>query len=162
MDDSTDPDVRAVVNPERADAVEQLTDEADVELIEPGTAGDVTQAVAEAGSDGADIVAAVGGDGTQRMVAEAVAGSDTDLAVVPAGRRNGLRRRCTDRACPQVARLRNRRPRPGDAVIAQGAAISVHWMGSVAVQCDGDAIDDVAEISYTVEPGAVGVRVPEA
>ena len=101
--------VRVVVNPHRADDVEDLlaathgtsgTSEtmdqstvADrIEVVRPDEADELTAVAARGIDDGADTVAAVGGDGTQRGVADAVAHTDAALAVVPAGTVNLLGR----------------------------------------------------------------------
>jgi diacylglycerol kinase (ATP) len=47
-----------------------------------------TKAAAKAVADGADIVVACGGDGTVRAASEALVGTDTALAVLPAGTAN--------------------------------------------------------------------------
>ncbi len=286
-------DVRAIVNPERTAAADELDQhtgaETDgvalgIEPVRPATADEIADAAEQAVADEVDVVAAVGGDGTQRTVAESIAGSDTDLAVVPGGTVNLLARilgvetipaaaeaidhgetrrldlaRCGDQAfllnsssgydaaviaatddrakrfgragfavvglaklltgrprhcrvtvddqpffdgsaltvlvlnvgqrgsprfklAPAAepddglldvvvirgrrrsvmralyARLCGRHPDPDDAVFAQGEAITVRWDSSVPVQCDGDATVPSAEISYTIEPGAVRVR----
>lgn len=56
------------------------------------TADEVTQAVGAAIDDGARRVAAVGGDGTISAAAAALAGTDVDLVVVPAGKFNHFAR----------------------------------------------------------------------
>jgi YegS/Rv2252/BmrU family lipid kinase len=55
-------------------------------VIHKGSAA--KQAAAKAAERGADIVLACGGDGTVRAAAEALVGTDTALAVVPAGTAN--------------------------------------------------------------------------
>jgi YegS/Rv2252/BmrU family lipid kinase len=83
---------RAIVNPERTDAADELTERADVSLDRPDAADEIAVAAQRAVDDGIEIVAAVGGDGTQRTVAESVAHTDSQLAVVPGGTVNLLGR----------------------------------------------------------------------
>jgi diacylglycerol kinase family enzyme len=84
---------RAVVNPERTDAADELVDRVDVDTEQPDDASEIEECAADAAVDpDVDVVAAVGGDGTQRTVAEALAGSDTELAIVPGGTVNLLGR----------------------------------------------------------------------
>ena len=84
---------RAVVNPERTDAADELDDRVDVDEERPEQADEIADRAAEAAADEeVDVVAAVGGDGTQRTVAEAIAGSDTEMAIVPGGTVNLLGR----------------------------------------------------------------------
>ena len=84
---------RAVVNPERTDAADELDERVDVEQDQPDRADELADHAADAAADDdVDVVAAVGGDGTQRTVAEAIAGSDTELAIVPGGTVNLLGR----------------------------------------------------------------------
>ncbi|MCB0966028.1 MAG: NAD(+)/NADH kinase [Ilumatobacter sp.] len=86
-------DQRAIVNPERTDAADELTDRTDIDLDRPERADELADRAAEAAADDdVDVVAAVGGDGTQRTVAEAIAGTDTELAIVPGGTVNLLGR----------------------------------------------------------------------
>ena len=86
-------DKRAIVNPERTDAADELEQRVDVDADEPDRADELAdRAERAAGDDHVDVVAAVGGDGTQRTVAEAIAGSDTELAIVPGGTVNLLGR----------------------------------------------------------------------
>ncbi len=94
MVDNGEDDVRAIVNPKRSEAADELADHVDVDadVIEPPTPDEISEAAEGAVADGADAVAAIGGDGTQRTVAEAVAGTDADLAVVPGGTVNLLAR----------------------------------------------------------------------
>jgi diacylglycerol kinase (ATP) len=82
-------ETRLIVNPERADLADELTDLADT-VDQPAEPGDLEDA-ARRGAD-ADVVAAVGGDGTQRTVAEVVSHGDASLVIVPAGTVNLLGR----------------------------------------------------------------------
>lgn len=95
-DADSDDNVRAIVNPERADAADELAEHTDADtaadVVRPPTADEIAEAAEQAVDDGVATVAAVGGDGTQRIVAEAIAGTDTDLAVVPGGTVNLLSR----------------------------------------------------------------------
>lgn len=86
--------VRAIVNPERADAVDELARHAatPAEVAQPNKPDELADAAMQAVDEGVDTVAAVGGDGTQRTVADAIAGSDSELAVVPGGTVNLLAR----------------------------------------------------------------------
>ena len=84
---------RAVVNPERTDAADELVDQVEVDTEQPDDPSEIAERAADAADDpDVDVVAAVGGDGTQRTVAEAIAGSDTELAIVPGGTVNLLGR----------------------------------------------------------------------
>jgi diacylglycerol kinase family enzyme len=87
------PRVVVVVNPERADVVDELLscleERADVEVVEPQD--DLVEAI-RAAADGADTVAVVGGDGSQEAAAAALAGTETVLGVVPGGTVNLLAR----------------------------------------------------------------------
>ncbi|MEQ9161417.1 MAG: diacylglycerol kinase family protein [Ilumatobacter fluminis] len=84
---------RAVVNPERTDAADELVDQVEVDTEQPDDPSKIAERAADAADDpDVDVVAAVGGDGTQRTVAEAIAGSDTELAIVPGGTVNLLGR----------------------------------------------------------------------
>jgi diacylglycerol kinase (ATP) len=86
------PEERAIVNPERTDAADELGELSDIAVERPATADAIADAADHAVDDGIGIVAAVGGDGTQRTVAESVAHTDTQLAVVPGGTVNLLGR----------------------------------------------------------------------
>lgn len=83
---------RAIVNPERTEAADELAERHDVSVERPDVADEIADAAETAIDDGVEIVAAVGGDGTQRTVAEAVAHTDSQLAVVPGGTVNLLGR----------------------------------------------------------------------
>lgn len=74
--------MRLVVNPERSDVAEEISDLADA-VERPDAPGDLEEAAQRAAD--ADVVGAVGGDGTQRTVAEAISHSGTSLLVVPSG-----------------------------------------------------------------------------
>ena len=64
---------RAVVNPERTDAADELVDRVEVDTDQPDDASEIEERAADAAADpDVDVVAAVGGDGTQRTVAEAL------------------------------------------------------------------------------------------
>lgn len=82
-------EMRLVVNPERSDVAEEISDLADA-VERPDAPGDLEEAAHRAAD--ADVVGAVGGDGTQRTVAEAISHSGTSLLVVPAGTVNFLGR----------------------------------------------------------------------
>lgn len=85
--------VKVVVNPERTEVVDELLalldGRADVDVVE---ADDDLVGSIRAAADGADTVAVVGGDGSQEAAAEALAGTETALGVVPGGTVNLLAR----------------------------------------------------------------------
>jgi diacylglycerol kinase (ATP) len=87
------PRVVVVVNPERSEVVDELLGlldgRADVEVVESDD--DLVGSI-RAAADGADTVAVVGGDGSQEAAAEALAGTETALGVVPGGTVNLLAR----------------------------------------------------------------------
>ena len=64
----------------------------DVEVLYTNAPGNATEISRKAALDGIDIVVAVGGDGTVNEVAAGLTGTDTALAIVPAGSGNGLAR----------------------------------------------------------------------
>ena len=64
----------------------------DVSSIWPDSALEARQKAAEAADAGFDVVAAMGGDGVVHHVANGLAGSETALAVIPAGTTNVLAR----------------------------------------------------------------------
>ncbi len=64
----------------------------DVEVVYTNAPGNATEISRKAALDGIDIVVAVGGDGTVNEVAAGLTGTDTALAIVPAGSGNGLAR----------------------------------------------------------------------
>lgn len=82
-------EMHLIVNPDRAGTAEEIADLA-AEVEQPGSPEELDAAARQAAD--ADVVGAVGGDGTQRTVAEAVAGGDASLLVVPAGTVNLLGR----------------------------------------------------------------------
>jgi diacylglycerol kinase family enzyme len=65
-----------------------LSSEFKVEVVETMRPGHGTEAAREAAADGFEVVAALGGDGTVNEVANGLAGTDTALAVLPAGLAN--------------------------------------------------------------------------
>jgi diacylglycerol kinase family enzyme len=85
--------VKVVVNPERSEVVDDLLalldGRADVDVVESDE--DLVGTI-RAAADGADTAAVVGGDGSQEAAAEALAGTDTALGVVPGGTVNLLAR----------------------------------------------------------------------
>ncbi|NOV98380.1 diacylglycerol/lipid kinase family protein [Isoptericola halotolerans] len=97
----TGPRIAVVVNPSKentdriVDVARRVCTEAalpeprfyETTVDDPGT-GQARAAV----SEGADIVVAAGGDGTVRAVAEALAGTDTPMGIIPAGTGNLLAR----------------------------------------------------------------------
>ncbi len=64
----------------------------DVEVVYTDAPGNATEISRKAAHDGIDIVVAVGGDGTVNEAAAGLTGTDTVLAIVPAGSGNGLAR----------------------------------------------------------------------
>ena len=65
-----------------------LSKDRDVEAIWPSSAGEAAAASARAAKEGADIVVAMGGDGMVHHVMQGLIGSNTALAIVPAGTTN--------------------------------------------------------------------------
>jgi len=86
--------IPAFVNPAagNVDAVDQALNKAGCYDVRPVTPDAVTQAVREAVAEGATRVAAVGGDGTVSAAAAAIAGTDVELVVIPAGTFNHFAR----------------------------------------------------------------------
>jgi diacylglycerol kinase (ATP) len=96
-------DLAIIVNPERAQAAEQLLDALErqptgaggasrsVEVLRPPDTAHLATAIAEVAGR-ADVVAVVGGDGSQRTAASVLAESGTALAPVPGGTVNLLAR----------------------------------------------------------------------
>ena len=64
----------------------------DVTAAWPDSADDARATAHRAASDGVEVVAAMGGDGVAHHVANGLAGSDTAMALVPAGTTNVLAR----------------------------------------------------------------------
>ncbi|HPS62306.1 MAG TPA: diacylglycerol kinase family lipid kinase [Bacteroidales bacterium] len=64
----------------------------DVSVVFTGHPGHATEISRRAASDGVDIVVAVGGDGTVNEVASGLVGTQTAMAILPAGSGNGLAR----------------------------------------------------------------------
>jgi diacylglycerol kinase (ATP) len=62
------------------------------EIVYTDAPGNATEISRKAAMDGFDIVVAVGGDGTVNETAAGLVGTDTALAIVPAGSGNGLAR----------------------------------------------------------------------
>lgn len=64
----------------------------EVEALWPGSATEATAAAIQAVEDDADIVVAMGGDGMVHHVAQGLIGTDTALAIIPAGTTNVVAR----------------------------------------------------------------------
>lgn len=64
----------------------------EVEALWPGSATEATVAAIQAVEDDADIVVAMGGDGMVHHVAQGLIGTDTALAIIPAGTTNVVAR----------------------------------------------------------------------
>ena len=62
------------------------------DIVETKSAKDASNIARKAVKDNVDIVVAIGGDGTINEVAEGIIGTDTALAVIPAGSGNGYAR----------------------------------------------------------------------
>lgn len=83
--------VNPVGDPEGADElIGLLSAEHDVRCIETTEDDPGTAMASELASDGASVIVACGGDGTVRAAAQALVGTDADLAVMPAGTGNLL------------------------------------------------------------------------
>jgi diacylglycerol kinase family enzyme len=65
-----------------------LATEFKLEMVETTRPGHATEAARQAAQDGVDVVAALGGDGTVNEVANGLAGTNSALAIVPAGLAN--------------------------------------------------------------------------
>jgi diacylglycerol kinase family enzyme len=65
-----------------------LATEFKLEMVETTRPGHATEAARQAARDGIDVVAALGGDGTVNEVANGLAGTNSALAIVPAGLAN--------------------------------------------------------------------------
>ena len=62
------------------------------EIVYTGAPGDATTISRQAAADGVDIVVAVGGDGTVNEIATGLVGTETAMAIVPAGSGNEIGR----------------------------------------------------------------------
>lgn len=91
-----------IINPisgmgKKTAVVQQIKDRLDKtrfspEFVYTDFAGHATEISRKAAADGVDIVAAVGGDGTVNETAAGLVGTETALAIIPAGSGNGLAR----------------------------------------------------------------------
>lgn len=85
-----------VVNPSAAGVSERLTDRTltalrrgfDLEAADTGAPGHATELASSAARNGFDFVLALGGDGTANEIANGLVGTETALALVPAGTNN--------------------------------------------------------------------------
>ena len=80
-----------------------LRDGFEVESEWPKTPADTRALSAEAAADGVEVVAAMGGDGVVHHVASGIAGTETALAIIPAGTTNVLGRLLRVPAKPKKA-----------------------------------------------------------
>jgi YegS/Rv2252/BmrU family lipid kinase len=92
-----------------------LASEFKLEMVETTRPGHATEAAREGAADGMDVIAALGGDGTVNEVANGVVGSDSALAIVPAGLANVFARSLGI---------------PGDAIEATGFLLKCIAMGT--------------------------------
>lgn len=64
----------------------------DVEALWPASAGETSQAAAEAAAGGASVVVAMGGDGMVHHVSQGLIDSETSMAIIPVGTTNVVAR----------------------------------------------------------------------
>jgi diacylglycerol kinase (ATP) len=72
--------------------INHVFDQYEFDVVETKTAKDATRLAKDAVKDSVDIVVAIGGDGTINEVAAGIIGTETALAVIPAGSGNGYAR----------------------------------------------------------------------
>ncbi len=74
------------------DVVRILTGPFDVTAVWPNGPADARRVAADAAAEGYDVVAAMGGDGVVHQIAGSLVGTETALAIIPAGTTNVLGR----------------------------------------------------------------------
>lgn len=147
----------AIVNPERSElagAFDGGDADLDIEIVEPERADDLPGAAEEAVAAGAEVVAAVGGDGTQRAVADAVAGTDTELVVVPGGTVNLLGRVLgIHDADDALAALEHGRTRPFDRAWCNDCSFLLNSSSGYdadVIDRTGDRAKRFGRLGYTI------------
>ena len=116
------------------------------ELLPATTGAEAERQAAEAVAAGAGAVVAVGGDGTVHAALQAVAGTTTPLAVVPAGTGNDLVRALGVPAGPAGGRPRGRRrtSRPGTSRTVDAGRTGDRWWATVLCCGFDSAVTDRA------------------
>ncbi len=106
-----------------------LSTHSDVEAMWPASAGEATEAAAEAVSREIDVVVAMGGDGMVHHVGNGLVGSATALGIIPAGTTNVIARLLDVPSRPaRAAKLISSNPEPASI----GVATLVLRRGSLA------------------------------
>lgn len=121
----------------------------DHEVIVTTDGGHPERAAREAAASGASVVAALGGDGLVGACANALIGTDTALAIIPAGSGNdfarnlGLDRKRPLNAIPLIA---EDVARPIDAAYAEGPGWARHFICVAGSGFDSDANEVANEL----------------
>lgn len=104
-----------------------------VRVLTAGSAAAATELAAKAVADGVDALVALGGDGTAHLALQAVAGTTTPLALVPAGTGNDLAVALGLPADPLAAceLVVDGSVREVDAALATGPALPTTWWAGV-------------------------------